>query len=185
MGFSKKGYRDPLVALFNNLKREAIKRQARYKIDNEIVALGVKNSYYFLKFLVGCYNGEFSQEEVDRLAKLALSVLSIPPVFYAKMWGNIRDKILLTYKELLKPLFDDNTNSENDNPENNPKNDKKDDKSDNNSDKNNFGNLKKFETLLAGMGYDFCIDPSTLFSLILQRPELLNTLHAIGFCTSH
>ena len=54
LGFNvdKKSFKDPIGVLFDRLLREAIKRQAQYKLDEEVIELGVKDNYYFLEYIV-------------------------------------------------------------------------------------------------------------------------------------
>ena len=164
--FREKIHNNYLVSLFGNLLREAIKRQARYNLDEEIIKFGVKFNYHFLDYMVRCYDGTLSKKGVDKLAKFALAVLSIPPAFHVEMWENIRINLIGSYRLLLEEEISE-----------------KDSLSEKESD---FQNLNNFELTFGGLGYIFYkLGHEGLTNLIsymiANRPELLNTLHAIGF----
>lgn len=176
---------DPIVVLFSKLLKEAIKRQIRHKLDKEVIELGVKYNYHFLEFMVKCYDGTFSQKYVDKLSKLALAVLSIPPVFYAKMWENIKEHILNSYITLIhdttseKDGLSEKSGCNEDKNNNHSKDELRDKKTE-----SEFQKMSDFELTFGGLGYLLYKNPMKVLELLLDRPELLNSLHAIGFLFS-
>ena len=101
------------------------------------------------------------------MAKFALAVLSIPPALHASMRKNVKKHQVDFYRS----TFDSHI--------------KRKSRKGKDEVKGDFQELSSFVLTFGGLGYLFYKDPEKLLRMLLfDRPELLNSLHIIGFLSS-